>query len=56
MPCRSDYTEASGRELESRRVCRLLIYDYGAVRPVPTWITKAADDYYGNLNRLLRKR
>lgn len=53
MPCRSDYLAASGQELESRRVCQFLIYLYGKIKKsVPHWITKAAEDYYGNIHRL----
>lgn len=53
MPCRSDYMEASGKELESQRVCRFLIYIYGLQdAPCAEWIQKAANDYYGNRERL----
>lgn len=53
MPCQSDYLAASGQELESRRVCRLITYLYGKVgKEVPEWVRKASEDYYGNLNRL----
>lgn len=47
------YLEASGQELESRRVCGLLVYLYEKVdKKVPEWVKNGADDYYGNLNRL----
>ena len=50
---RSDYLEASGQELESKRVCQLLAYLYEKVdKSVPEWVKKAADNYYGNLDRL----
>lgn len=53
MPCQSDYLAASGQELESSRVCNLLIYLYGRIsKVVPSWVKTAVDDYYGNVNRL----
>lgn len=53
MPCKSDYLEASGQELESKRVCRHLIYLFGKTgETVPGWVLEAAEDYYGNVNRL----
>lgn len=53
MPCQSDYLAASGQELESSRVCKLLIYLYGRIsKTVPDWVNAAADEYYGNINRL----
>ena len=53
MPCQSDYLAASGQELESRRVCNFLVYIHERLqRSVPTWISDAADDYYGNVSRL----
>jgi hypothetical protein len=43
----------SGAELESRRVCNLIIYLFTALgKPIAPWIVKAADNYYGNTNRL----
>lgn len=37
----------------SRGVCSLLIYLYGRIqKEVPGWVKKAAEDYYGNVNRL----
>lgn len=53
MPCQSDYMEPSGVELESQRVCQLLVYLWGRLFvPVPKWVQKAAKDYYGNKDRL----
>ena len=53
MPCESDYLKASGAEQESQRVCKLLRYLYGLIdKKVPEWVDEAADDYYGNQNRL----
>lgn len=53
MPCNSDYLAASGQELESRRVCKLIEYIYPFIgKEVPHWVHKASDDYYGNVNRL----
>ena len=53
MPCRSDYLERSGQELESKRVCQNLMYLQGQLGfAIPAWVSKAADEYYGNLNRL----
>ena len=53
MPCQSDYMAASGQELESKRVCGLLSYIYHkADKPLPEWIAKAKDHYYGNVSRL----
>jgi len=53
MPCQSDYLAQSGQEAESKRVCELLAYLYEkAEHPAPDWVTQAADNYYGNLDRL----
>jgi hypothetical protein len=53
MPCRSDYLEPSGQELESKRVCDLIIYLGESVGgEIPAWIREAAEDYYGNVERL----
>ena len=53
MPCNSDYMAASGQELESKRVCKLLVYLYSKLsKSLPDWILEAADDYYGNVARL----
>ena len=53
MPCNSDYLEVSGQELESKRVCELLIYLYGKIqKEIPLWVAEAANDYYGNVRRL----
>ncbi len=53
MPCNSDYMAASGKELESKRVCRLLDYLLHRLQyHVPNWIIDAAEDYYGNVARL----
>ena len=53
MPCESDYLAASGQELESVRVCELIIYLYGKIgRPIAVWIDKSAKEYYGNVHRL----
>jgi len=53
MPCQSDYLEVSGQELESKRVCELIIYLQEKMKKkTPEWIVKAAKDYYGNLARL----
>jgi len=53
MPCQSDYLAASGQELESKRVCGLLVYlGVQLGRDIPGWVHEAAKDYYGNVNRL----
>jgi len=53
MPCQSDYLAASGQELESIRVCTLLVYLKRKLNKVaPGWVIKAAGDYYGNVARL----
>jgi hypothetical protein len=53
MPCQSDYMAPSGQELESKRVCSLLVYLKKMLgRPAPAWVHKAAKDYYGNTARL----
>jgi hypothetical protein len=53
MPCNSDYLEASGQELESKRVCGLIVYLFGRLeKRVDPWIATAAEHYYGNLARL----
>lgn len=53
MPCNSDYLAPSGQELESKRVCKMILYLYGKIKkPIDDWIKKATEDYYGNVNRL----
>ena len=54
MPCRSDYMEPSGQELESKRVCELIIYLRNRLGLILTakWITDAAASSIGNVNRL----
>lgn len=53
MPCRSDYLEASGQELESQRVCKLIVYLFHRLNQnVDNWIIEASTYYYGNLRRL----
>ena len=53
MPCNSDYMAASGQELESKRVCGLIVYLYGKIgKPCPSWISEAASEYYGNVRRV----
>ncbi len=53
MPCRSDYLCASGQELESKRVCKSLLYAKRRLdEAVPPWVDVAANDYYGNVARL----
>jgi hypothetical protein len=53
MPCNSDYLAASGQELESVRVCGLIMYLYEKVGcEVPSWVIAAHENYYGNVNRL----
>lgn len=53
MPCQSDYLAASGQELESKRVCCLLVYVYEQIgKEIPDWIKTASIYYYGNVARL----
>jgi hypothetical protein len=53
MPCNCDYLQASGVELESIRVCKLLVYLYECSGiDIPAWIVKATNNYYGNVDRL----
>ena len=53
MPCNSDYMCASGQEAESARVCKLLVYLYNRINlKFPSWVRKAAENYYGNRKRL----
>ena len=53
MPCQSDYPERSGQELESQRVCLLILYLFGKLqKEVPEWIKDASLAYCGNLDRL----
>ena len=53
MPCQSDYLAAIGQELESKRVCDLLIYlCEGLGKILPAWVWAASRDYYGNVARL----
>ncbi len=53
MPCQSDYMNASGEELESIRVCKLLCYLKKCTGiKIKKWVRKASLDYYGNTERL----
>jgi hypothetical protein len=53
MPCNSDYLQASGHELESKRVCSLLVYVNVALgKHPPNWVVKAAKDTYGCVAKL----
>ncbi len=53
MPCCSDHMNPSGEELESKRVCGLLLYLYQRLRKdTPPWVMRGAVDYYGNTRRL----
>ena len=53
MPCQSDYLAPSGQELESKRVCSHIVYLYKKIgKDIPSWITEASLEYYGNLNRI----
>jgi hypothetical protein len=53
MPCRSDYSEQSGHELESIRVCKYLTFVLNKLKKeVPLWVVDAANSYSGNTNRL----
>ncbi|MHC4406344.1 MAG: hypothetical protein ACYTG0_42475 [Planctomycetota bacterium] len=53
MPCRSDYQDPTGQELESKRVCSLLVYLHRRLElKIPQWIHDAAASDYGNLARL----
>ena len=53
MPCKSDYLEPSGHELESKRVCSLLVYLYSKLqKEIQPWILHAKDYIYGNTDRL----
>lgn len=53
MPCRNDYTEQSGQQLESIRVCTNLCYLFRMIgkRP-PDWVIATTNNYYGNVARL----
>ena len=51
MPCKSDYLEPNRREIESKRVARLLVYVYTALDRVDELdvdVIKAAKNTYGN--------
>lgn len=55
MPCQCDHMDATEREKESRRVCRLLAYliprlEEGAAPSED--VIKAKDNYYGDIARL----
>ena len=53
MPCRSDYMEPSGKELESIRICKCLIYLYTRINhEVPVWVVNATKNYYGNIGMI----
>ena len=53
MPCQSDYLAQSGQELESIRVCELILYIFACYgKDCPKWINETACNYYGNVSRL----
>lgn len=52
MPCRSDYMEANGREIESQTVAKHLIYVFTKLKQtanITPEIKAASTDYYGNI-------
>ena len=53
MPCNSDYLEANGDEIESKRVAQCLRYVLNELQEtVHSDIINASEDYYGSVNHL----
>ena len=53
MPCNCDYMQASGQELESKRVCELIVYLFSRIgKDIPQWVLTASEEYYGNRSRI----
>jgi hypothetical protein len=53
MPCRSDYLEANGSEIESREIAQMLVVVYGIQgAEVPPWVTGSTGYYGGDIDRL----
>lgn len=49
MPCDSSYMNPNQAEADSKHTCQLLRYVFTELkRPVPDWVAKAAQEYYGN--------
>lgn len=53
MGCRSDYLEATKSETHSKEVAEHLVYVFTHLKKeVPEYVTKAANNYYGDTNKL----
>lgn len=53
MGCRSDYLEATKSESHSKEVAEHLVYVLTHLKKeVPDYVTKAASNYYGDVNKL----
>lgn len=53
MGCRSDYLEATKSETHSKEVAEHLVYVLNKLnKPIPDYVSKAANDYYGDVNKL----
>lgn len=53
MGCRSDYLEATQSENHSKEVAQHLVYVLTHLKKeVPDYVTKAANNYYGDTNKL----
>lgn len=53
MPCESGFMEPSYGEIQSKKVCQHIVYLYEKLGlPIPKWVKKAANDYYGDQHRL----
>lgn len=53
MGCSSEYMNPSKAEVNSKKVCELLVFLGGKVgKPVPDWAHKAAGSQYGDPKRL----
>ncbi len=53
MPCNCDYMEPNSREVNSKETCENLRYTLRSLDlAIPQWITKAANDCYGNPDKL----
>lgn len=56
MPCRSDYMEPNGREIELRRTAQLLIYVRQKLNmKIKKWMEDAAGNMYCNDDRAVMK-
>lgn len=53
MPCNSEYMNPTHAEINSQKTCQNLVYLLEKLnKPIPDWVTKAAQNSYGVVDRL----